>query len=196
MAELGSHQLDASSIFISAMRDDGKKAHAADASRPSAAGTCSRRTATRRPRLLHVRVPRPGYDNDRTQDPARQEDRRHLLVDQRQRLRRLRRSRDGHQGHADPGARAGSDALQQGAATRRPRSASQGKERRPDARHARKAAAARRPPSARRPWKPARSAAATPKRSSTGPGASATPTPSTTSPSAIRRWPWATPSSP
>ena len=119
MAELGSHQLDAAGIFISGhahRRREGPAADGLGRRRPvhlPAGPRCEDHV------YCIVRVPRPRAT---TKDPE-QEDRRHLFVDQRQRLRRLRRNRDGHQGDVDPRARAGSDALQ-GMPPRRPASRS------------------------------------------------------------------------
>ena len=108
MAELGSHQLDAAGHLHQRPAQRRRKGAAADRLGRRRPLALPARPRLRRPRLLHLRVPRP-----RLRERPEQEDRRHLLVDQRQRLRRLRRNRDGHQGHADPGARAGSDAVQQ-----------------------------------------------------------------------------------
>ena len=74
MAELGSHQLDASSIFITALRPDGRKAQAALGRRRRRPAHLPRRPRVRRPRLLHVRVPRPGLLRRRrraTRSPTR-----------------------------------------------------------------------------------------------------------------------------
>ena len=115
MAELGSHQLDASSIFISAQQPGGRKVQAAVGHGRRRPAHFPGRPRLRRPRVLHVRVPRPRLLQERRRHEVadhEQEDRRHLFVDQRQRLRRLRRDRDGHQGHADSGTGARRDALQ------------------------------------------------------------------------------------
>ena len=129
MAELGSHQLDASGIFCTAMRSDGQKALPLSVS----ATGCRSIFPLDRDCDDHVfctyEYPRPGVCRR-----PEQEDRRHLLVDQRQRFRRLRRSRDGHEGNADAGTRAGSDALQ-GRGDDHDRERHQGEGRRACARH-------------------------------------------------------------
>ena len=107
MAELGSHQLDAASIFISGLRNDGEKALPLTVS--AVGGRSSFPLDRDCEDHVYCMYEFPGPE---LREGPEQEDRRHLFVDQRQRLRRLRRNRDGHQGHADPGARAGSDAVQ------------------------------------------------------------------------------------
>ena len=172
MAELGSHQLDAASIFISAQHGDGKNVHPLSVSRRSAAGTSSRPIAiARTTSTASFEFPGKGYYKDEAIDRGgrpEQEDRRHLFVDQRQRLRRLRRNRVRHQGHADPGAGTGRDALQR---------LGHGDAHRSEARKGGKAAmdtyetgggAARGPGGSRQQGHPA---AATAKKSSTGRGA-------------------------
>ena len=109
MAELGSHQLDAASIFIAAVHG-GQKQHplnvAAAADRPL--------FPPDRDVEDHVycifEFPAPGYDAEGP-DRQPQEDRRALRLDQRQRLRRLRRNGLRHRGHAAAGDREGRDAL-------------------------------------------------------------------------------------
>ncbi len=100
------------------MRKDGEKALPLSGHRPSAAARSSRCDRDCEDHVYCVfEFPGPDYE-----ERPQQEDRRHLLVDQRQRLRRLRRDRDGHQGHADPGARAGSACSSSDCATPRPAS--------------------------------------------------------------------------
>ena len=179
MAELGSHQLDAASIFIAAAHD-GEKQHAACASRPRPTGRCSRPTATSRTTCIaSSSFPRPATT---PKDPLSQpqEDRRAVRLDQRQRLRRLRRDRLRHRRDARSwsGSRSCRSSGDANGAEQRARSP---------------AAAGRRwtprPAARRRPWPrpPAagrRSAAATPRRWSIGPGASAI-RPRRTSPVAV-----------
>ena len=109
MAELGSHQLDAASIFISAMHG-GKKQHplrvVAAANRPIFGVDRDVEDHV----YCMIEFPAPGYDARGPEDPP-QEDRGPVFLDQRQRLRRLRRDRLRHQGHADPGEGAGADRL-------------------------------------------------------------------------------------
>ena len=115
MAELGSHQLDAASIFISGPAPRRPEGEAALGRRPSAAGSIFPLDRDCEDHVYCIfEFPGPGYYEDEATEKCRpeQEDRRHLFVDQRQRLRRLRRDRVRHQGHADPRTGAGSDALQ------------------------------------------------------------------------------------
>ena len=115
MVELGSHQLDAASIFITAQRPDGKKVQ------PLTVVGVGGRSLFPADREVDDHVyctfefPGTGYYKDAANKRScrsEQEDRRHVLVDQRQRLRRLRRNRVRHRGHVDPRPRAGCDALQ------------------------------------------------------------------------------------
>ena len=178
MAELGSHQLDAASIFITAQRPDGRKAKPLSVVGRRRPQHLPRRPRVRRPRLLHLRVPRPRLLRRRSEPQGRQpeqEDRRHLFVDQRQRLRRLRRNRLRHQGHADPRTGTGRDALHR-LEHRHARSKSKPAKTASRRWTRTKPAAARPSP---RPPRPKTPAAATAKRSSTGPGASAIPPPNT-----------------
>ena len=118
MAELGSHQLDAASIFISALRDDGQKAH------PLTVHAVGGRHIFPFDREAEDHVyctfefPAPGYEPKfdagyidpymGVPDPAGipslrqgspQKDRGYLFVDQRQWLRRLRRGGAGDEGN-------------------------------------------------------------------------------------------------
>ena len=134
MAELGSHQLDAVSIFLSSLRDDGKKVH------PLSVHAVGGRHIMPLDRdagdHVYCMFEFPGPEYSKTfdvgyYDPGRelpgkrqeqqdesvgtnragpgpryrsqQEGRRHLFVDQRQRLRRLGRSGDGQQRDVDSG---------------------------------------------------------------------------------------------
>ena len=110
MAELGSHQLDAASICIAAVHG-GVKQHPLTRGRRRQPPPLPRRSRHRGSRLLHLRVPRPGLQRRRPRR-RREEDRRPVRLDQRQRLRRLRRNRAGDRRHPGPRARAGRDALQ------------------------------------------------------------------------------------
>ena len=115
MAELGSHQLDASSIFISAMNPKrGQHVH------PLSVTALGSRSIFPNDRECDDHVycmfefPGKGYykdDGHTINDPSQEGDG-HVLLNQRQRLRRLRRDRVRHRGHVDPRARAGCDALQ------------------------------------------------------------------------------------
>ena len=194
MAELGSHQLDASSIFCTALRKDGKKAHPLSVHAVGGRHTfpldrhaedhvyCTfefpgpgyepelqrRATTTRTMNYPDPKKGIPGYE----QDPNKQivvtyssimgngwggygetvmGSKGTLILDREQEVLLFKDSR-----HLDQGRREG----RQGRARRSTR---------------RPAARARRSP--RRPPTAARSAAATPRRSSTGPGASATTRP-------------------
>jgi len=107
MAELGSHH------FHLGDARRGQEGQAADGARHGQSQHLPGRPRGRRPRLLHLRVSGPRLLRCRRQcGRPQQEDRGHLLLDQRQRLRWLRRGRDGYRGHADPRAGAGCDALQ------------------------------------------------------------------------------------
>ena len=66
MAELGSHQLDAASIFISALRQDGKKAHPLSVHAVGGRHIFPRRSRLLRSCVLHVRIPRAGLRAART----------------------------------------------------------------------------------------------------------------------------------
>jgi len=98
MAELGSHQLDAAGIFISAAHGGPDKV---------------------RPLAVVAASNRPIFGQDRDVDDhvccifeLAQEDRRAVRVDQRQRLWRVRGDRVRHKGNADPGTGTGGNALQ------------------------------------------------------------------------------------
>ena len=99
MAELGSHQFDAASIFVSALYPEG-------AEHPHPLRVVGRgeppdlrpRPRHRGPRLLHHRVPHAGIQGGRPED-APQEDRSAIRLGQRQRLPGLRRARLRHEGH-------------------------------------------------------------------------------------------------
>ncbi len=138
MAELGSHQLDAASIFIHAMH----KAHDPKAEKPHPLSVAA---AADRPLFpadrdvedhvyCVIEFPAPGYD---AEGPLRQpqEDRRAVRLDQRQRFRRLRRDRLRHQGDADPGTGAGA-VDHQGAGGAEQRQGVRRRGRRADAGHA------------------------------------------------------------
>ena len=114
MAELGSHQLDAAGILITAALEahsNGKPRHA----RPLTVTGIGGRSLFPSDRQCEDHVycifeyPGPEYDKD-----PEQENRRHLFLDQRQRFRPLRRNRHGHQGNARARAGANRDALQVG----------------------------------------------------------------------------------
>ena len=105
MAELGSHQLDAASIFIAA-------AHGGEKQHPLSVAAAADRPLFPADRDVEDHVycifefPAPGYDpKDPIAEP--QEDRRAVRLDQRQRLRRLRRDGVRHRGHAAAGDREG-----------------------------------------------------------------------------------------
>ena len=199
MAELGSHQLDACSIFL------GKKHPLAVTGIGGTFFYTDGREA-RRPRLRHLRVPRQGPKNDPRD--------RHLLLDQHQRLRALRRGGPRHERH---------DVRRGGAryppVQRRPGPLTRRFSRRRRASQSRRRVRRRKPvleasPSLRRPDDRASSASAaaspwpTPRATvsrggwSTSPIASATATlrntmkTKSTSRAAAAKWPWPTPSSP
>ena len=177
MAELGSHQLDAASIFISAMHG-GKKQYplnvAAAANRP----LFPRRPRRRRPRLLPVRVPRPGLRPRRIRSASRKKisvayasingngfggygetvfgTEGTLLLEREKEAMLYRTSRHDEQDPAWSTRRQADEGIDGRGRARRQRRSRLGGDRR------------------RRPWQ-ATSAAATPRRSSTGPGASANP---------------------
>ena len=69
MAELGSHQLDAASIFIAAVHG-GEKQHPLSVAAAGNRPLFPRRPRRRRPRLLHLRVPRPGLRRQGSRSPA------------------------------------------------------------------------------------------------------------------------------
>ena len=111
MAELGSHQLDACSIFL------GKK-HPLAVTGIGGTFFYHRRPRGRRPRLRHLRVPRQGLEARQARQGRPR--RRHLLVDQHQLVRQVRRDRlrvarddDRRGGEGDPPL--------QGGGRRRPR---------------------------------------------------------------------------
>ena len=137
MAELGSHQLDAACIFVSALYPEG---HAAPASAAGRGGGqpphLPARSRHRGPRLLHPRIPharirREGQGNASPQDLGA------VRLDQRQRLPELRRAGLWHQGHARPGEGRGPQAPHRQRRRRRHGDGGQGfwGQRGPDARH-------------------------------------------------------------
>ena len=69
MAELGSHQLDAASIFIAAAHD-GREAASAQRGRRRQPAAVPARPRRRGPRLLHLRVPAARLRPARTRSPA------------------------------------------------------------------------------------------------------------------------------
>ena len=186
MAELGSHQLDAASLFVAAAHG-GEKQHpltVVGGGRPAAVPARPRRG---RSRLLHPGISRARIRCERSLGKP-QENRRAIRLDQRQRFRRIRRDRLRHQADADPGARKGIEH----------RSRSGGRRQSFDFPPAKPAAL---DTQASGPVDVAAAKAAadadaqsrvTPKKSSTGHGASAIPL-RKISRAAIRRWPWATP---
>ncbi len=181
MAELGSHQLDAASIFIAA-------AHGGKMQHPLSVAAAGNRPLFPPDRDIEDHVycifefPAPGYD-PRDPQASQEEDRRAVRLDQRQWLRRLRRDRLRHRGHARSWSRRRTSCCTRWPTrTRKTRVVPSKKKGLTSWRRSRRATSAPRPSAGWPCWKPI---GATPRSWSTGPGASAT-RPPRTSPAAGR----------
>ncbi len=194
MAELGSHQLDAASIFVSALYEEGKP-HP----HPLRVVAAANRPIFPPDRDIEDHVccilefPMPEYDE---KDPKthRTQDLRAICLDQRQRLPELRRAGLRHQGHARPGEGGGPEAPHRQRRRRRHGETAvkvSGGSGGPtlDTQSSGPVRTRRASPAADR------SAAVMPRSWSIGPGASAIRA-RRTSPAALPAWPWPTRSSP